>query len=74
MYDDQSPPGSWKKELEAAPWGYGQGQNQKLTNALADIRMRGMWTQASIVELELNALRAELKHVREQLDEIKRSE
>ena len=73
MYDDQSPPGSWKKELEAAPWGYGQHQNKKLENALADIRMRGLWTQASIVQLELNALHAELKYVKEQLDEIKRT-
>jgi hypothetical protein len=72
MYDNESPPGSWKKELSAAPWGYGQNQNQKVRDALAAVRQRGMWTEASVLETEITTLKAEIEHLMERLDEIKR--
>ena len=73
MYDNESPPGSWKNELSAAPWGYGQSQNQKIRNALASVRMRGMWEEASALEMEITTLKAEIHHLMEKLDEVKRS-
>jgi hypothetical protein len=72
MYDNQSPPGSWKNELSAAPWGYGQNQNQKVRNALAGIRQAGMWAEAAVLEAEITTLKAEVDHLTERLDEIKR--
>lgn len=71
MYDNESPPGSWKKELSAAPWGYGQNQNQKVRDALAAVRQRGMWTEASVLETEITTLKAEISYLMERLDESK---
>lgn len=71
MYDNESPPGSWKKELSAAPWGYGQNQNQKVRDALASIRQRGAWAEASVLETEITTLKAEISYLMERLDESK---
>lgn len=72
MYDDQSPPGAWKNEMEKAPWAFGQAQNVKLENALANVRMRGLWSEASIVAQEIKTLKDEVESLRRQLDEAKR--
>ena len=74
MYDNQSPPGAWKDELAAAPWGYGQERNKKVIDSLATMRMRGLWTEASILELEITALRAQVEKLMERVDEAKRTE
>lgn len=71
MYDNESPPGSWKNELSAAPWGYGQNQNQKVRDALAAIRQRGAWAEASVLETEITTLKAEIGYLMERLDESK---
>ena len=71
--DNESPPGSWKSELSAAPWGYGQNQNQKVRDALAGVRQRGMWTEASVLVTEITTLKAEVGYLMEKLDEIKRN-
>ena len=62
--DDESPPGAWKEEMKAAPWGYGQTQNKKVEDALASVRLRGMWQEASILSLEITTLRRELEALR----------
>lgn len=64
IIDDQSPPGAWKDEMSAAPWGYGQTQNKKVEDALTALRMRGLWTEASILSLEIKTLRDELEALR----------
>ena len=58
--DNQSPPGAWADELKAAPWGYGQERDWRINNALANVRMRGLWTEASTLANEINALKAEI--------------
>ena len=58
--DNQSPPGAWAEELKAAPWGYGQERDWRIDNALANVRMRGLWTEASTLANEINALKAEI--------------
>jgi hypothetical protein len=58
--DNISPPGAWDNEMKAAPWGYGQNQFKKVEDALASVRIRGLWQEASILSLEINALRAEI--------------
>jgi hypothetical protein len=63
--DDESPPGAWKEEMKAAPWGYGQTQNKKVEDALASIRLRGMWQEASVLSLEITTLRREVEALRD---------
>jgi hypothetical protein len=58
--DNQSPAGAWADELKAAPWGYGQERDWRINNALANVRMRGLWTEASTLANEINALKAEI--------------
>jgi hypothetical protein len=64
MIDNQSPPGSWKNELKAAPWGYGQSQDKKVQFALAEVRAHGMWPEAAVLEQEIITLKAELELLR----------
>lgn len=63
-YDDKSPPGSWKNEMKAAPWGYGQTQQQQIDRALQNIRRAGLSEEATVISLELVTLRNELEALR----------
>lgn len=60
--DNDSPPGAWKTEMERMPWKF--NQSQKVEWALAQVRMRGMWTEAAILANEINVLKAELEALR----------
>lgn len=60
--DDESPPGAWRDEIERMPWKF--TQNEKVHWALAEVRMRGMWTEASILATEINTLNAEIEALR----------
>ena len=64
MIDNESPPGAWKAEMERAPWGYGQSQAQKVQFALAEIRQRGLWNIAEVLEKEIKTLQAEVAYLR----------
>jgi len=61
VIDQESPAGAWADELRSAPWGYGQSAGSSVRFALAEIRARGLWTEAEILEREILALRAELE-------------
>jgi len=63
--DDESPPGAWKEEMKAAPWGYGQTQNKQVEDALASMRLRGLWQEASVLSLEITTLRREVEALRD---------
>jgi hypothetical protein len=63
--DNQSPAGAWADELKAAPWGYGQERDWRIDNALAAIRMRGLWSEASTLVAEINSLKAEIHRLRQ---------
>lgn len=69
MYDNISPPGAWKEEMNRAPWGYGQEQNKRVQDALATMRLRSMWTEAAVLEQEITTLKAQVKMMQEMLDE-----
>lgn len=58
--DNESPAGAWANELKAAPWAYGQERDWRIENALAAIRMRGLWSEASTLVAEINSLKAEI--------------
>ena len=62
--DDQSPPGAWRDELKAAPWGYGQSQQKRVEQSLQNIRRAGLFDEATVLLLELNTLKTELEALR----------
>lgn len=62
--DNESPAGAWANELKAAPWGYGQERDWRITNALANIRMRGLWSEASILAAEISRSRVQCHQCR----------
>ena len=63
-FDDKSPPGAWKNEMSAAPWGYGQTQQKQVEQALNNIRRAGLFNEATVITLELNTLKSELEALR----------
>ena len=63
-FDDKSPPGAWKNEMSAAPWGYGQTQQKQVDQALNNIRRAGLFDEATVITLELNTLKSELEALR----------
>ncbi len=63
-YDDKSPPGAWKDEMKAAPWGYGQTQQKQVDQALNNIRRAGLSDEATVITLELTTLKNELEALR----------
>jgi 23S rRNA G2445 N2-methylase RlmL len=63
-YDDKSPPGAWKEEMKAAPWGYGQTQQQQIERALQNIRRAGLSDEATVITLELNTFKTEVELLR----------
>ena len=62
--DNQSPPGAWKDEMKAAPWGYGQTQQSQVGRALQNIRRAGLSDEATVISLELLTLMNELEYQR----------
>lgn len=64
IIDNNSPPGSWRNELEKLPWGYGQSQNTQVKDALAEIRRAGLWSHADVLEREILTLRRELEYAK----------
>lgn len=62
IIDNQSPPGAWKDEMNAAPWGYGQSQQTLVERSLENIRRAGLSNEATVLSLELLTLRNELEY------------
>ena len=62
IIDDQSPPGSWQREIELQPWKY--KQEEKVGWALSEMRLRGMFKEADILSQEIITLKAEVDHLR----------
>ena len=59
--DTESPPGAWANEMKAAPWGYGQSQADRVRWALAEVAQKGLWEAATVLQQEIETLRAELQ-------------
>lgn len=62
MIDNESPPGSWKAEMERMPWKY--SQQARIEQALAEIRRNGFVNEANTLAQEISVLKAELEHLR----------
>lgn len=71
MIDNESEPGSWKREMDKHPWGYGQTQGMKLETAFANLRGRGLYKEAMVIEQEFKTLQAELAYTRRELESIR---
>ena len=56
--DNISPPGAWRTELDRR--GFKSDQDMRIDDAMATIRMRGLWTEAAILTAEIAALKAEI--------------
>jgi hypothetical protein len=69
--DNESEPGSWQRELDKLPWGYGQSQTIKLEAAIANIRTVGLWREANTVEQEIKTLQSELAYIRRELEKLR---
>lgn len=63
VVDNESPPGSWKDEMDRMPWRY--SQQVKVEQALATIRQAGLPVEANILAQEISVLKAELETLRE---------
>ena len=59
--DNDSPPGSWQREIDLMPWKYNSPQEEKVRLALAELRSQGLWEIARVLEQEIVTLRAERK-------------
>lgn len=66
--DKDSPPGSWRDEIDRMPWKYGDSKTHTLNNCLAQIRFRGLWAEANYLAQEITALRAEIANLRETIE------
>lgn len=64
--DNESPPGSWKNEMDRMPWRY--SEQVKVEQALATIRQAGLPVEANILAQEISVLKAELAALRENRD------
>lgn len=60
--DNESPPGSWEREIERMPWKF--QQEEKVGWALSQMRLRGMFKEADIITQEISTLKAELESLR----------
>lgn len=66
IIDNESPPGSWKTEMERAPWGYGQTRKISYTEAIALVRLRGMGLEADAIAAEIYRLNDEIGRLRKE--------
>ena len=69
--DNESEPGAWKREMEKAPWAYGQNQAVKIEAAISNIRTVGLWREADAVQQEIKTLQVELEYIRKELEKIR---
>lgn len=65
--DNESPPGSWKNEMDRAPWAFGQKRKIAYTDAIALIRLRGMGEEADAVASEIYRLNDEIGRLRKEI-------
>jgi len=52
MIDNESEAGSWKREMERAPWAFGQHNPPTVPEILALMRLHGLGVEADILANE----------------------
>ena len=58
IVDKDSPPGSWAREMEKIPWGYGQRQPETIEDVIQSLRRKGMDREADLITREFAILKA----------------
>ncbi len=58
IVDDQSPPGSWQREIDLMPWKFSTPHEERIRMALVELRQRGLSDIANLLEQEIVSLRA----------------
>jgi hypothetical protein len=53
LIDNESEPGSWKREMDKAPWAYGQRREPDLAEILVRMRAHGLDVEADVIAREL---------------------
>ena len=53
IIDNESEPGAWKREMEKAPWAYGQKREPDMLEILTRMRAHGLDVEADIIAREL---------------------
>ena len=57
IVDDQSPPGSWQREIDLMPWKFSTPHEERIRMALVELRQRGLSDIANLLEREIVSLR-----------------
>lgn len=60
--DNDSPPGSWKSEMDRMPWRY--STEVQAERALAAIRAQGLVLEANALALEIKRLQNEIESLK----------
>ena len=59
IVDNESEPGAWERELQRAPWGYGQRKTPTIDEVLWIMRRHGLSVEADIIAAEIAKLKTE---------------
>jgi hypothetical protein len=59
IVDNESEPGAWERELQRAPWAYGQQKKPTLNEVLWTLRKLGLSVEADIIAAEIVKLKAD---------------
>ena len=59
IVDNESEPGAWERELQRAPWAYGQQKPPTLNEVLWTLRKLGLSVEADIIAAEVAKLKAD---------------
>lgn len=58
IVDNESEPGAWERELQRAPWAYGQQKKPTIDEVLWIMRRHGLSVEADIIAAEIAKLKA----------------
>lgn len=68
-FDNESEPGSWKKEMDKMPWRFRHSNYATINDVLAAIRANGFFTEANFIAEEITRLHAKIQRLDGELRE-----
>jgi hypothetical protein len=67
--DNESEPGSWKREMEKMPWRFKHSNYVTVNDVLAAIRANGFFTEANFIAEEIQRYRTQIQLLEDKLRE-----